>query len=209
MDVGLGGIAIPELVRRLGSKALTKHEVFGRRTVEDTEWIAWADAEDLVVLTKDDAIRRRPLERAALARSGLRVFCLTNAEPDEGGTGPTLRALVAVHPQTVRAAGSVRVWRVRRPVAGSPLLAVAAETIAASGERQTSPRTWGLNRNWWASTSYFVFNPTRGCVRSRVSATVRPTIASADHADVVVAPATAGNRVALQAAVVFDSFGFA
>ncbi|MEV0282714.1 hypothetical protein AB0H36_01210 [Kribbella sp. NPDC050820] len=79
IDVGLGGIAIPHLVRRLGSEALTKHEVFGRRTVEDTEWIAWADAEDLVVLTKDDAIRRRPLERAALARSGLRVFCLTNA----------------------------------------------------------------------------------------------------------------------------------
>lgn len=34
---------------------------------------------DLVVLTKNDAIRSRPLERAALARSSLRVFCLTNA----------------------------------------------------------------------------------------------------------------------------------
>jgi hypothetical protein len=63
----------------MGGQALTKVEVFGRRRVEDTEWIAWADDEDVVVLTKDDAIRRRPLERAALARSSLRVFCLTNA----------------------------------------------------------------------------------------------------------------------------------
>ncbi len=79
VDVGLGNLAIPELVRRLGYEALTKIEVFGRRRVEDTEWIAWADSEQLVVLTKDDAIRRRPLERAALAESSLRVFCLTNA----------------------------------------------------------------------------------------------------------------------------------
>jgi uncharacterized protein with PIN domain len=79
IDVGLGGLAIPALVRALGSEALTKAEVFGQRKVEDTEWIAWADAEGLVVLTKDDAIRRRPLERAALNASRLRVFCLTNA----------------------------------------------------------------------------------------------------------------------------------
>ncbi|TDU90127.1 hypothetical protein EV138_3711 [Kribbella voronezhensis] len=51
----------------------------GGTRVEDTEWIEWADREQLVVLTEDDAIRRRPLERAALGESGLRVFCLTNA----------------------------------------------------------------------------------------------------------------------------------
>ncbi|GAA1637650.1 hypothetical protein GCM10009744_28650 [Kribbella alba] len=79
IDVGLGGLAVPALVRELGCEALTKVQVFGQRKVEDTEWIAWADAADLVVLTKDDAIRRRPLERAALAESRLRVFCLTNA----------------------------------------------------------------------------------------------------------------------------------
>ena len=70
---------MPDLVRKLGYEALTKVEVFGRRRVEDTEWIAWADAEGLAVLPKDDAIRRRPLERRALAVSQLRVFCLTNA----------------------------------------------------------------------------------------------------------------------------------
>jgi len=79
IDVGLGNLAVPALVRRLGCEALTKLEVFDGRRVEDTEWIAWADQEQLVVLTKDDAIRRRPLERAALAESSLRVFCLTNA----------------------------------------------------------------------------------------------------------------------------------
>jgi predicted nuclease of predicted toxin-antitoxin system len=79
IDVGLGGIAIPDLVRKMECTALTKVEVFGHRRVEDTEWIEWADAEGVAVLTKDDAIRRRPLERAALAGSNLRVFCLTNA----------------------------------------------------------------------------------------------------------------------------------
>lgn len=79
VDVGLGGIVIPNLVRRMGCTALTKVDVFGRRRVEDTEWIDWADTEGVAVLTKDDAIRRRPLERAALGRSSLRVFCLTNA----------------------------------------------------------------------------------------------------------------------------------
>lgn len=79
IDVGLGGITIPNLVRELECIALTKVEVFGHRRVEDTEWIGWADAEGVAVLTKDDAIRRRPLERAALARSNLQVFCLTNA----------------------------------------------------------------------------------------------------------------------------------
>jgi hypothetical protein len=46
------------MVRRLGYEALTKIEIFGRQRVEDTEWISWADRESLVVLTKDDAIRR-------------------------------------------------------------------------------------------------------------------------------------------------------
>ena len=79
VDVGLGGLAIPALVLRLGHISLTKIDVFGARKVPDTEWISWAGREGVVVLTKDDAIRRRPLERQALAASGLRVFCLTNA----------------------------------------------------------------------------------------------------------------------------------
>jgi hypothetical protein len=67
------------MIRRLGYEATTKVEVFGQeRRVEDTEWITWADSRGLVVFVKDDAIRRRPLERRALLQSSLRVFCLTN-----------------------------------------------------------------------------------------------------------------------------------
>lgn len=32
------------------------------------------------MLTKDDAIRRRPAEREALIEAGVRVFCLTSAQ---------------------------------------------------------------------------------------------------------------------------------
>jgi PIN like domain len=66
------------MIRGLGYEARTKVEVFGLRRVEDTEWITWADSRGLVALVKDDAIRRRPLERRALLQSSLRVFCLTN-----------------------------------------------------------------------------------------------------------------------------------
>ena len=37
-------------------------------------------AREWVVLTKDDAIRRRPAERDALIDAGVRVFCLTTAQ---------------------------------------------------------------------------------------------------------------------------------
>lgn len=78
IDAGLGGRAIPELVRSLGCKAYYKTELYGPRKVPDTEWMAHCDDRGLVVLTKDDKIRRREFERVVLSRSQLRIFCLSN-----------------------------------------------------------------------------------------------------------------------------------
>jgi len=47
--------------------------------VSDEEWITLAGARRWIVLTKDDAIRRRPAELEAVERHGARVFCLTSA----------------------------------------------------------------------------------------------------------------------------------
>lgn len=47
--------------------------------LEDEQWLADAGSHGWVVLMKDDAIRRRPSERDALAEAGVRAFCLTNA----------------------------------------------------------------------------------------------------------------------------------
>lgn len=48
--------------------------------VPDEAWLRDAGREDWIVLTKDDAIRRRPAERDALIKAGVRVFCLTTAK---------------------------------------------------------------------------------------------------------------------------------
>jgi len=42
-------------------------------------WLEQAGRTGWVALTKDDAIRRRPVELQALAAHGVRAFCLTNA----------------------------------------------------------------------------------------------------------------------------------
>jgi predicted nuclease of predicted toxin-antitoxin system len=78
VDRSLGLIAIPKLLRSAGYTVRTIDDVYGPRPVADVEWIRDADANDWVVATKDDRIRRRPAEREALAASTLRVFCLTS-----------------------------------------------------------------------------------------------------------------------------------
>lgn len=56
-------------------------EVYGEKSghlLADEVWLRDAGENDWIVLTKDDAIRRRPAERDALTEAAVRVFCLTN-----------------------------------------------------------------------------------------------------------------------------------
>lgn len=47
--------------------------------VEDEKWIREVTADGLVILMKDDKIRRKPLEQQAVLESGARAFVVTNA----------------------------------------------------------------------------------------------------------------------------------
>lgn len=47
--------------------------------VEDEVWIREVTAEGLVILMKDDRIRRKPREQRAILESGARAFVVTNA----------------------------------------------------------------------------------------------------------------------------------
>ncbi len=61
----------------------TMAEVYGEeigQSLEDERWLSDVGRRGWVVLMKDDAIRRRPAEREALAAAGVRAFCLTNAQ---------------------------------------------------------------------------------------------------------------------------------
>jgi hypothetical protein len=57
-------------------------DVYGERIgqgLSDTEWLHDAGQNGWVVLMKDDRIRYRPAELESLITSGVRAFCLTNA----------------------------------------------------------------------------------------------------------------------------------
>ena len=77
VDRSLGAIAVPAVFRSAGYTVMTIDDVFGRRPVEDTEWIRYADERGMAVACKDDRIRTRPAEKRALYYSHLRVLCLT------------------------------------------------------------------------------------------------------------------------------------
>lgn len=65
----------------MGFVVHTLADVYGERRaqdVEDEEWIGRAGREGWVVLTKDDRIRYRQVERDAFIAADLRVFCLTS-----------------------------------------------------------------------------------------------------------------------------------
>lgn len=82
IDRSLGRHELADALRAEGFVAHTLASVYGEdraQRVRDEEWIALAGERGWVVLTKDDAIRRRPAEIGAVERARVRMFCLTNA----------------------------------------------------------------------------------------------------------------------------------
>jgi hypothetical protein len=83
IDRSLGRKHLAQALGDLGFTAHTMASVYGERVaqgLDDERWLADAGVRDWVVLMKDDAIRRRPAERDALADAKVRAFCLTNAQ---------------------------------------------------------------------------------------------------------------------------------
>ena len=77
------GKSIAEALREAGLTVHTMASVYGEdraQKLQDRVWLRDAGRKGWVVLTKDDAIRRRPAEREALIDAGVRVFCLTSAQ---------------------------------------------------------------------------------------------------------------------------------
>lgn len=83
IDRSLGRKHLAAALRELGHTVHTLASIYGEaeaQTLDDEVWLTDAGNADWVVLMKDDAIRRRPAERDALASAGVRAFCLTNAQ---------------------------------------------------------------------------------------------------------------------------------
>lgn len=92
IDRSLGRWHLARALADLGYEAHTLASVYGEpgaQRLADEDWLAEAGRRGWVVLMKDAAIRRRPAERDALFRAGVRTFCLTNAQLR--GAGQTAR----------------------------------------------------------------------------------------------------------------------
>jgi PIN like domain len=75
------GKSIVEGLRAVGLTVHSMADVYGEKQAQrlpDETWLRDAGKNGWIVLTKDDAIRRRPAERDALTDAAARVFCLTN-----------------------------------------------------------------------------------------------------------------------------------
>lgn len=81
LDRSLGRIKVPRVLRAHGLELVTLAEHYGMpadEDVVDARWLADAGDAGWAVLMKDDRIRYRQVERAALLASGVRAFCLTS-----------------------------------------------------------------------------------------------------------------------------------
>jgi hypothetical protein len=82
VDRSLGRRRVPAALRAAGLTVHSMAEVYGERVgqgLQDVEWLSDAGRHGWIVLTKDDRIRRRPAEVAAVDEHAIRMFCLTNA----------------------------------------------------------------------------------------------------------------------------------
>ena len=82
IDRSLGRKHLATALREIGLTVHTVASAYGEdtaQTLADENWLTDAGKRGWIVLMKDDAIRRRPAERDALADALVRAFCLTNA----------------------------------------------------------------------------------------------------------------------------------
>jgi hypothetical protein len=91
LDRSLGRHIVADALRAENLIVQTLAERYPEREefVADEDWIPEVTADGLVILMKDDRIRRKPWEQQAILESGARAFVVTNANL----TGEQLAAL--------------------------------------------------------------------------------------------------------------------
>ena len=82
IDRSLGRHVVADALRTEGLTVHTLASVYGEQEgqqVADEDWLRLAGEKGWLVLMKDDSIRRRPAELAAVREAEVRAFCVTNA----------------------------------------------------------------------------------------------------------------------------------
>lgn len=81
VDRSLGRRQVPDLLRAAGWDLVTlaeHYDIPADEDVADVDWLQLAGERGWPVLMKDERIRYRPAERAALLEHGVRAYCLTS-----------------------------------------------------------------------------------------------------------------------------------
>ena len=76
VDRSLGSLRLAGALRDLGLTIVVHDDLFAQDAL-DPDWLRMAGDHGWVVLTKDDKIRYRPIERDAYLRAGVRCFVFT------------------------------------------------------------------------------------------------------------------------------------
>ena len=81
LDRSLGRHVVADALRAVGVpvQVMAERDPETEEFVEDETWIREVTADGLVILMKDDQIRRKPREQQAVLESGARAFVVTNA----------------------------------------------------------------------------------------------------------------------------------
>lgn len=94
IDRSLGRHIVPNALRAAGLAVQTLADRYpSNEAVADEIWIREVTAEGLVILMKDDRVRRKPAEQSAILDSGARAFVITNA----GLTGAQMAELLVTN----------------------------------------------------------------------------------------------------------------
>jgi hypothetical protein len=79
VDRSLGGRVVAETLRALGEHVEVHDDHFSKDATDEV-WLAEIGAKGWVILSKDDRIRRNPVERQALLASGVAAFFLGRSD---------------------------------------------------------------------------------------------------------------------------------
>ncbi|MBB2915497.1 hypothetical protein FHS43_006818 [Streptosporangium becharense] len=82
LDRGLGSKIVPNALREAGWLLETMDERYGKddsQRIEDVQWIEEATIRGDILLCKDLAITRNPVEARVIFMSGARIFAIANA----------------------------------------------------------------------------------------------------------------------------------
>lgn len=97
VDRSLGRGTVPDALRSIGLR-VEAHADYFAHDAPDTEWLRKCGEEGWVVLAKDKAIKKNPLERQALISHGIAAFFIikTNATGEENAS-----ALIEAMPKII------------------------------------------------------------------------------------------------------------